>query len=261
MLALLVVTGCVATDTDTDGDGLLDRTEARLGTDPASPDTDEDRLPDGDEAALGSDPLHPDTDGDGYLDGDEVFEGSDPLDEDSRIYTGGWPYQPFKDDIKPGDTAEIVENRRLGRFSREDQYGDVVDLYDFYGDGRDVMLHFCSLAGPYCEFVPRVLANEQSVLRDAIVRGDIHFLTIVHEGVNRGDPPASSDAKRWADGHPGFPGPSLVDHDLSMTLAVQIRYTPTVVLLDEELRVLSDATAQDYVVAMDSAVERLDQRP
>lgn len=63
----------LATQADTDGDGLSDAYEAwTLGTDPSNPDTDWDGLPDGAELTLGTDPLGADTDGDGLCDGDEI---------------------------------------------------------------------------------------------------------------------------------------------------------------------------------------------
>lgn len=65
---------------DTDGDGLNDDEEARLGTNPLSPDTDGDGLTDYQEVMIyGTDPLNPDTDGDGYTDGEEVANGYNPL--------------------------------------------------------------------------------------------------------------------------------------------------------------------------------------
>jgi outer membrane protein OmpA-like peptidoglycan-associated protein len=68
-------------DLDSDGDGLTDAEEARLGTDPFNPDTDGDRLTDGQEVRgvlangtlVKTDPLNPDTDGDGLSDGAEVL--------------------------------------------------------------------------------------------------------------------------------------------------------------------------------------------
>lgn len=66
---------------DTDGDGLRDKQEEKLGTDPNNPDTDGDGLLDGEEVKLyKTDPLNPDTDGGGVNDGDEVANGTDPLD-------------------------------------------------------------------------------------------------------------------------------------------------------------------------------------
>jgi hypothetical protein len=44
---------------DSDGDGLADEEEIRLGTNPFDPDTDHDGYPDGLEVSLGSDPLDP----------------------------------------------------------------------------------------------------------------------------------------------------------------------------------------------------------
>ena len=64
---------------DRDGDGLTDRDEDALGTNPRVADTDGDGLSDGEEFELGTDPLCADTDGDGVSDGAEVASGSNPL--------------------------------------------------------------------------------------------------------------------------------------------------------------------------------------
>jgi hypothetical protein len=67
---------------DTDGDGLTDDEEARLGTNPLNPDTDGDGLTDYEEVMIyGTNPLNRDTDGDGYSDGEEVANGYNPLGE------------------------------------------------------------------------------------------------------------------------------------------------------------------------------------
>ncbi|MGV9187825.1 Rib/alpha-like domain-containing protein [Arcanobacterium canis] len=74
---------------DSDGDGLDDVTEKKLGTDPKSPDTDKDGVNDGDEVSGAknpfkenksdpkgepgnTDPRNPDSDGDGQKDGEEL---------------------------------------------------------------------------------------------------------------------------------------------------------------------------------------------
>jgi Bacterial TSP3 repeat len=62
---------------DTDGDGISDKDEVDNGSDPVDPakkpvDTDNDGLSDAKEKELGTDPLKPDTDGDGLKDGFEV---------------------------------------------------------------------------------------------------------------------------------------------------------------------------------------------
>ena len=77
-------------ENDSDGDGLSDSEEARLGTDPQNPDTDGDGLLDGEEVnKYKTNPLDPDTDGGGVKDGVEVKFGADPLDPDDDILNVG----------------------------------------------------------------------------------------------------------------------------------------------------------------------------
>lgn len=65
---------------DSDGDGLDNETETKLGTDPNNWDTDNDALSDGDEVLIWkTNPLNPDSDGDGFKDGEEVKNGYNPL--------------------------------------------------------------------------------------------------------------------------------------------------------------------------------------
>lgn len=70
---------------DTDGDGLSDGQEVKVYmTNPLVPDTDKDGLSDGDEVLkYKTNPLNPDTDGDGLLDGDEISRRTDPLNHDT----------------------------------------------------------------------------------------------------------------------------------------------------------------------------------
>jgi len=56
---------------DTDRDGLKNRREFALKTNPRKADSDRDRLRDGDEVTVGTNPRKPDTDGDGTRDGAE----------------------------------------------------------------------------------------------------------------------------------------------------------------------------------------------
>jgi len=67
------------TPLDVDEDGISDRRELELGTDPNKTDSDGDGLDDSRELELGTDLLNRDTDDDGYEDGEEVAGGYDPL--------------------------------------------------------------------------------------------------------------------------------------------------------------------------------------
>lgn len=75
----------IAGDLDSDGDGLTDRHELEIGTDPYNPDTDGDGLTDGEEVLkYKTDPLNPDSDFDMLSDGAEVRKhNTDPLDPDT----------------------------------------------------------------------------------------------------------------------------------------------------------------------------------
>lgn len=67
-------------DEDSDGDGLTNLEEQKLGTRADLADTDNDGLSDGEEVnKYHTDPLNPDTDGDGISDADEILLGLDPL--------------------------------------------------------------------------------------------------------------------------------------------------------------------------------------
>ncbi len=69
---------------DSDGDGLANKEERRLGLDPNAMDSDGDSLRDADELKVyHTDPHRADTDNDGLLDGEEVRFGSSPLKVDS----------------------------------------------------------------------------------------------------------------------------------------------------------------------------------
>lgn len=67
-------------DADSDNDGLSNKKELEIGTNPVAEDSDNDGLSDGAEVNIYStEPLNEDTDGDGINDGDEVASGLDPL--------------------------------------------------------------------------------------------------------------------------------------------------------------------------------------
>lgn len=140
-------TGAVTVSVDTDNDGLNDKEEVALGTDPKDPDTDGDGIDDGqevnvdntdplddcssvngtplgdsdcdedglttdEELALGTDSDDPDSDGDGLLDGEEVALDTDPLDPDSDD-DGVFDGQEVLDGTNPLDDCDHVDGTAL----------------------------------------------------------------------------------------------------------------------------------------------------
>lgn len=131
---------------DTDGDGIPDADETRLGLDPRNPvdaqedfdrddltnlrefqlgtdirksDTDGDGIKDGEETVAGADgfvtnPLLPDTDGDGVRDGLEVQTGSDPTNPNSFNLAGALS----RIDLTPS-TVALTVNTIIGQASRQ----------------------------------------------------------------------------------------------------------------------------------------------
>jgi hypothetical protein len=116
------VTITVASNVDTDGDGVSDFREGQLGTNPNVADTDTDQLDDGAELTWQTNPLVPDTDGDGLPDGWEVRNGLVPTvvdgsaDPDGDGFTNVTEYAAGSD---PNDSASYPP--QVARLSATDR--------------------------------------------------------------------------------------------------------------------------------------------
>lgn len=93
---------------DSDGDGLTDDEEAKLGTDPFNKDSDGDELTDGDEVKVyKTNPLNPDTDFDGLKDGQEVLtHKTNPLDRDTDKGGVADGHEVIEDHTNPLDPSD-----------------------------------------------------------------------------------------------------------------------------------------------------------
>lgn len=137
-------------DEDFDGDGLSNKDEYQLGTDPCSKDSDNDGMDDYTEVCIyHCNPLLEDTDGDTLLDGDEPELGFDPLltdtdgngilDCDEKVYQE--IYIPFNDSEHPEITGVSISANAAGSLKSgttiENTYGidemssGVVGLFGF----------------------------------------------------------------------------------------------------------------------------------
>jgi outer membrane protein OmpA-like peptidoglycan-associated protein len=100
---------------DKDGDGLTQKEEEELGTDPLNPDTDGDGLKDGSEIKqYRSDPKNPDSDGDTLKDGEEVLNyKTDP----NKVDTDN-------DGLKDGDEVNVYKTEPLNADTDQDGLKD-----------------------------------------------------------------------------------------------------------------------------------------
>jgi outer membrane protein OmpA-like peptidoglycan-associated protein len=126
---------------DTDGDGLADNEEVKLGTNPREADTDHDNLSDLDELRkYHTNPLVADSDGDGLSDYEEVFSyGSNPLQPDTDAdglsdYAEVAQYRtdPLNKDtdgdgLSDGDEVKTLGTNPLNRDTDSDQMPDNLD--------------------------------------------------------------------------------------------------------------------------------------
>jgi thiol-disulfide isomerase/thioredoxin len=202
-----------------------------------------------------------DSDGDGYLDIWEIAEGTDPYDYDSRIYTGFWPYQPDKDEREAPELAlaQAELDAQLARFVAMDQHGDFVDVYDFAGQGRPVVLDLNAMwCGPCHELSMWLLGEEASDfdggwetdIPEAVRSGEVLWVTVMTEA-DQGALPDSADLVEWYAAYPNPEIPILGDDGRLGELYVRFGW-PSLYLLDEDLRIQAMPTSDEHYAAMDA---------
>jgi hypothetical protein len=277
---LLVACGGLGGSVDTDGDGLTDKEEEELGTDPELTDTDGDGLSDLEERDLGTDGTQYDTDGDGYSDFEENHAGTDPTDDGDVIYQGGWPYNVDKDSI---DGLALTERIRVGdtmaRYIGFDQHGDEVDLYDFAGHGRPILLDTSALDCGPCQGLSMWVTGAWSttqfadwltqgqddtaldswnVIQDAVEDGDMYWITLMYQSFQTGAPAGQNGVDSWAGDFPhdkiptlttnqegsdtAFEGDDGVSYGQDWYTHVNLSFYPFVTLFDENLKLIKNSS-------------------
>lgn len=250
MRSLLFLSGLLLTacfNKDTDGDGLTDSEEEDFGSDPEVADSDGDGVSDADEFDLDLDPNSSDSDGDGYLDGWEIAEGTDPADADSRIYTGYWPYNPDKDAYSAPTSASEAstdDGSPLLRAELMDQFGDMVDLYDFAGQGKYVAVDVSAIWCPPCNSLAEAIADGDAnagwgAAPKMVHDGDLYWLTILGEN-NSGRIPTLENLQEWYEDYPDEKVPVLADTANSDYVNSLIQGGwPTIWVFDENLELVA----------------------
>lgn len=251
---------------DSDGDGLYDDDEAAFGTDPGVADTDADGLTDKEEFDLGTDGTAADTDGDTYSDGAEAAEGTDPTDEDSRIYTGYWPYNPDKDGYEdPGFDTRARAGKTLAHFVGPDQYGEEVDIYDFGGQGKLTVIDLSGVWCYYCNEMAKWMEGRRSFfsdyesepaianLPDMVAAGDVQWVTVLDADAS-GAAISEEDLVAWSEDYENSKIAVLGDMDMVWLNYLNVYGYPTLLVVDSNMEIVS-YNRQDYFEALVYAYE------
>lgn len=229
---------------------------------PGDGDADADYLTDAEEAARGTDPANPDTDGDGYLDGDEVLEETDPTDATSVIYTGGWPYQRLKDSIvDPGFESTPEVGSTLPRLRGVDQFGEMVDLYDYALHQKPVVIDLSAGWCAACQDVSRWLEGEGSLgdtdafdgIPERVKSGEILWFTVVFEDASS-TPADADDVAAWYATYPNPDVAVIADDDYALYDYLWPGGYPAIFVLDENMK-LEVYDRFNYIPALESLLD------
>lgn len=229
-------------DSDEDDDGLTYGEERDLGTNPYEADTDGDGLADADEVDIGTDPVNADTDGDGWADPLELEVGVDPATANDDLYDGGWPVQPDKSGAGDWSTAEIGAPIPSARFM--DQHGQMVDIYDFVGHGKPILIDISAMwCGP-CQSTAYFMTGAGSrgavwdSLRNMVNDEEVYWLTIMGQNT-QGGTMTLDNIQAWDENFPNENIPVLGDYSGEGDGAfwrevVALQYWPTFALVSPD---------------------------
>lgn len=254
LTASLLLTACSTADEEDDDAGGEDVEED------GSADPDGDGLTNDEEGELGTDPASADSDGDGFDDGLEVDQGTDPLDGFSWDYSGGvWP--DFSDEAEADGVAgtDFGLDETFPNFTSEDQFGNEVSLYDFYG-----YVILLDMSAGWCGPCRDAAEGAQEMYESYREDGFVIIHTIIDNNQGNGNV-STGFLEGWADTYSiEFP---VVDADPDSAMGgmyddmyaagLYEGYIPYMVLLDQDMMISAQYTGSGNERKIERAVEEL----
>jgi len=180
----------------------------------------------------------------------------EPDDDASSEEQSGWPKNPFKDDIPdPGWDSIPGIGTVMPNFQAIDQYGNVVELYDFAGQGVPVVIDvgtwFCepckALASYLSEGDPSPFYEDNDedgkvdfawwnesyeVVYDLVDSGQLIWITVLY---SLGDPVTAEDVFLWHEEWPNPHIPVLADTSLQLQEYLGVSAMPRIDVLNEDM--------------------------
>jgi len=193
--------------------------------------------------------------------------------EEPTDYSGGWPSNPTKDDLgSPAWTPVGAVGDQVPRFIGVDQYGDMVDLYDFAGHGVPIVIDMGTSFCAPCKDLAAYLSDgdmshlfwdvdeetgedeyypwwkpEYEGLRQMIADGDIYWITVLFNESESG-PASQEECEAWHDQFPNPYIPVLADADFELKNWLGIESYPTLNLVNSDMVLQIHSTGGPFEV-------------
>lgn len=212
-------------------------------------DPDEDGLTNKEERELGTKAREADSDGDGQYDGAEVEGGADPNDASSLVYDGYWPFQNHKDDYGTAledFSGNAARTQFVPRVIGRDQFGNDVDLYDFAGHDKPILIDVsaawcgpCQQMAAWLDHMPGtegIYLDQYDNVRTAIDEGEVIWITFIAQNTSGGNAGGPTVAN-WYDDFPHPDVPVLVDSNQAFTAWMGLEAFPTTMWVNPDMTI------------------------
>tara|TARA_B100000401_G_scaffold421917_1_gene348515 strand:- start:414 stop:1163 length:750 start_codon:yes stop_codon:yes gene_type:complete len=210
---------------------------------------------------------------------------ADPSDVYDDFYFGGWPVNSNKDDIVGANltpdceksqkeslcecssdqdciSGKCFSSPRVGKYCLQgdgtvfprlilqDQFREEVDLYDFAGQGKLIIIDLSTSWCQPCRDLSDWLANddlsitenrnwkkEYNIIKDLVLNNEIYFINIMLQDSYR-DPASVETLEDWYQRYPSENIPVLADADGTILNWLRPTGYPTVILLNDKMEVV-----------------------